>query len=157
MVEWSIYDANGEEFVMQTYAYYVPSADIRLFSPQAFMQEQPLSDDITRAIIRRDGIHFHLRQCDDQEFFFPYHPKNNIPYMLPTSGRDDQQETLLTVDDYEVSLNFRQMEFFTEEMAALCHDEEYASAPIRTYRHLRRLSSYITGDVAMLGSIGYSH
>ena len=36
VVEWSIYDANGEEFVIQTAAYYVPSSDIRLFSPQTY-------------------------------------------------------------------------------------------------------------------------
>ena len=47
-VEWSIRDAFGNICLIRTQAYYVPSAHIRLFSPQTYFKEQP-SDSPDRA------------------------------------------------------------------------------------------------------------
>ena len=38
--EWEIRDLWGVTHVIQTEAYYIPKATIRLFSPQSYFQEQ---------------------------------------------------------------------------------------------------------------------
>jgi hypothetical protein len=104
IVEWTIYDANGFEFTIRTHAYYVPSADIRLFSPQTFIQEQPLDDDVTRAEISRSKVTLFLRAEDGRGFEFPFHPQNNIPYMLPLARKQPRSLHLagLSLDDPEM-------------------------------------------------------
>ena len=87
MVEWTVYDMNGEVFTIRTRAFYVPSSDIRLFSPQTFIQEQPESDDVTHAEVWGDVITLVLKSYGGKAFEFPFHPDNNIPYMLPTASK----------------------------------------------------------------------
>jgi len=41
VVEWPIVDIFGRHKILRTHAYYVPQADIRLFSPQTYLQEHP--------------------------------------------------------------------------------------------------------------------
>ena len=143
LVEWTIIDANDEVFVIQTLAYYVPSADIRLFSPQTYIQEQPPADEITSADIRRQGIYLNLRQCPGKRFFFPYNPRNNIPYMLPEASEDSTQDSpedsanqselptgsdALTVDDYEVSMDRKNLAFINQDDVTLLGNAAFMQA-----------------------------
>ena len=106
VVRWNIYyDMDGKEFSIQTYAYHVPSSDIRLFSPQAFFNEQP-EDDESGAWVDRSGVTLFLGNSQKGvRYRFPYHPNNSIPYMLPTplkqnkGRRPNGLAKLLTKDD----------------------------------------------------------
>jgi hypothetical protein len=99
LVEWTKFDLHGYEFTIRTYAYHVPSADIRLFSPQSYMQEQPETDDVTRAVMDRTGITLYLKSENNKGFEFPYHPGNNIPYMLLTDKKPPRQAHLAGITD----------------------------------------------------------
>ena len=110
LLEWRVYDMHGQEFTITTYAYYVPSADIRLFSPQTYFNEQPDDDDYSEAVINRRNITLRLKKYEGLDFQFPFHPRNNIPYMLPsvrgkaTSKRlnlaEESEKKLLNNSDY---------------------------------------------------------
>jgi hypothetical protein len=73
-VEWEIRDWHGQVAILKTKAYYVPSANIRIFSPQAYFAEY------------NKGFGWFNHECmkihtvDDIEITFPYAP-NNLPLM----------------------------------------------------------------------------
>jgi hypothetical protein len=56
LVEWTVFDVNDQVFTIQMKAYYVPLVNIRLFSPQSYLDEQPKSDNQTHSEIWRDHI-----------------------------------------------------------------------------------------------------
>jgi hypothetical protein len=64
--EWTILDMHGKEATIRTQCYYVPSATIRLFSPQVYHEEEPTS------LVRTNhkGIQFGLQTGTILEF--PY-------------------------------------------------------------------------------------
>jgi hypothetical protein len=84
-IEWPIVDMLGNVALIRTSGYYVPSADIRLFSPQTYFQEQGNG----KGTFDKDKITLHLPSGTDLEF--PYHCCSNLPYMIvnphkPTAG-----------------------------------------------------------------------
>ena len=76
-VEWTVKDVFGTVRTFRTTAYYVPDAEIRLFSPQQFFQEQQAGElwcNHQRTVLT-------LPEGTDLEF--PYNPGSNLPMMLP--------------------------------------------------------------------------
>ena len=84
IIEWEIFDAEGVVRSIYTRAYYVPTANIRLFfSPQSYFQEMALglgemTTDRTKAVLK---LH------DGTPLIFPYNRTMNLPLMLPTGHR----------------------------------------------------------------------
>ena len=76
VVEWPIVDVFGRYKCIQTQAYYVPQADIRLFSPQSYFQENGTGK------CEVDYSRVTLSLPDGTELQFPFHPNNNLPFML---------------------------------------------------------------------------
>ena len=81
MVEWSIFDVNNRVQTLRTWAFYVPDATIRLFSPQTFFQEQGGGE----LVCTQDTTTLSL--SDGTSLVFPYNRDTNLPFMLPTSNR----------------------------------------------------------------------
>jgi len=79
-VEWTIYDLFGTTRTIRTKACYVPSAGIRLFSPQAYFQEHGEG----KYMMTQDRSILTLADGTDLEF--PYNQASNLPLMLPTSS-----------------------------------------------------------------------
>ena len=73
--EWAVRDVFGRVYVIRTRCYYVPEADIRLFSPQCYFQE----NEGGSSTIFHDKMGFHT--ADGITLWFPYHPKSNLPVM----------------------------------------------------------------------------
>ena len=79
MAAWTLKDVFGVVRTIRTRAYYVPEAQIRLFSPQTYFQEQAKGELSVNAFRSRLTLH------DGSELEFPFHPNSNLPLML--SGR----------------------------------------------------------------------
>jgi hypothetical protein len=76
-VRWTVRDVFGSVRVIETRAYYVPSATIRLYSPQQYFQEHNAGELWSNA--RRTV----LTLADGSKLEFPYNPGSNLPLMLP--------------------------------------------------------------------------
>jgi hypothetical protein len=76
LVNWEIEDVNGIQRRIQTEAYYVPDAGIRLFSPQVYIGKNTTA----KLIINHTGILFTLK-CGTT-MTFPFNKSNNLPFML---------------------------------------------------------------------------
>ncbi len=76
-VRWKIRDELGQIATVETTAYYIPEARIRLFSPQLyFLEEQGGS-----LHMNKDGVH--LTTADGEtKLSFPINPDNNLPLAL---------------------------------------------------------------------------
>ena len=82
LTEWSIYDMNDNVFTIRCLAYYMPPADVRLFSPHTYFDE--IDCNYSLASVYRRRVSLYLRQLD-RTFEFPCHLHNNIPYMFPAN------------------------------------------------------------------------
>ena len=76
-VEWTVRDIFNKVHIIRTQAYYVPKATIRLFSPQAWMQENQSGQ--MRSTWDKTVLVF----PEGDELEFPYQHHNNLPMMLP--------------------------------------------------------------------------
>jgi len=88
-VEWTVRDIFGVIRTIRTKAYYVPSATIRLFSPQTYFREQNAGNLLVTA---KSTV---LTLSDGSDCEFPYHNGSNLPLMLPHY----QQQVGLTFED----------------------------------------------------------
>ena len=77
-IEWRIQDAKGIVKPIQTSAYYVPTATIRLFSPQVYIKND--TSGTSEMLLQRNGIHLVL-SCGSR-LFFPINRNSNLPVML---------------------------------------------------------------------------
>ena len=75
-VQWTIQDVLGNVRKLQTTAYYVPDATIRLFSPQVYLQDNPTTT------FRMTGKDVSLTLTDNTMLQFPFQPKSNLPLMM---------------------------------------------------------------------------
>ena len=97
LVEWEVSDIWGITHVIQTEAYYIPDATIRLFSPQAYFQQQKGG----HCIICEQKLQ--LTFLDNITLEFPYNKGGNLPLMLISTRRNTvtanlrPQETSLLV------------------------------------------------------------
>ena len=78
LVEWTIRDYWGVVQVIRTTAVFVPDASIRLFSPQAYFQD---NEGKGRCVI--EGRKSRLELPNGAVLEFPYNCGSNLPLMLP--------------------------------------------------------------------------
>ena len=90
LVNWEIEDVNGIQRCIQTEAYYVPDAGIRLFSPQVYIGKNTTAN----LIINNTGILFTLK-CGTI-MTFPFNKSNNLPFMLTKRSLKDRKHSHLT-------------------------------------------------------------
>jgi len=79
VVEWTIRDVFGTVRTIQTTAYYVPAASIRLFSPQQYFSET------SSGSLLLNHRHAKLVLHDGTDLEFPYNAGSNLPLMLPAT------------------------------------------------------------------------
>jgi hypothetical protein len=75
-VEWQIRDVFGRVQLVRTQAYYVPVANIRLFSPQTYFMENNAGE----CHINHLCLTFITAQGNELQF--PFHPNSNLPLMF---------------------------------------------------------------------------
>jgi hypothetical protein len=90
LVNWEIEDVNGIQRCIQTEAYYVPDAGIRLFSPQVYIGKNKTAN----LVIDHTGILFTLK-CGTT-MTFPFNKSNNLPFMLTKRSLTDRKKSHLT-------------------------------------------------------------
>ena len=79
ITSWDITDQNGVTSTVQTLAFYVPNASIRLYSPQYHFKEC-LGGHLT---MDHTGIELTLPSTS-RPLSFPFNESSNLPYMLPS-------------------------------------------------------------------------
>ena len=96
-VSWPIRDVFGRTRTVTTQAFYVPHADIWLFSPQRLFQEHQSG----RCVI--DHLKTSLELPDGGTLEFPYCPSNNLPLMFTDQCEQVGMTTsdVLTLDKLE--------------------------------------------------------
>ena len=82
LVEWTIVDMFGVVRKIQVTACYVPSASIRLFSPQAYFNEH---NGGSYKMVKQKST---LTMVDGSELEFPYNYCSNLPLMLILKDQD---------------------------------------------------------------------
>ena len=76
-VRWTVRDVFGCVRTIETEAYYVPTAAIRLFSPQQYFQEKDAGEYWCNSKLAQ------LTLADGSSLEFPYNAGSNLPLMLP--------------------------------------------------------------------------
>lgn len=84
-VEWELEDINGHKRTVRTKALYVPTAEIRLFSPQRYFMDE----EAGFLICRRDKVELFL--ADGHLLEFPYNSGSHLPIMLTSSLLEQHQ------------------------------------------------------------------
>ena len=80
-VRWEVMDQNGVTSLLETEAYHVEDATIRLYSPQFHFREQ----NCGRLEMDALGVSLTLPTPDATILSFPFNSFNNLPLMLPSS------------------------------------------------------------------------
>ena len=91
-VAWKIIDFYGVVHTIRTRAYYVPSASIRLYSPQRHFQQQ-LEGVLT---LTHDQVI--LRPSRSVSLRFPFHPMNGLPLMFLDDERRGHIAGMMAAD-----------------------------------------------------------
>jgi hypothetical protein len=95
-VNWLVRDMFGNKRKIQTTAYYVPEASVRLFSPQTYFKEKKAGS----LLITHDRTTLTLK--DGSRMDFPYQ-ENNLPLMLTDDHFTNKALTVgLTFEDATV-------------------------------------------------------
>jgi hypothetical protein len=90
LVDWPIEDVNGTCRSITTEAYYVPDAEIRLFSPQVYIGNNKTAN----MHINHNGIAFTLK-CRTL-LHFPFNKGNNLPFVLTERSLQSRKISHLT-------------------------------------------------------------
>ena len=104
-VRWQIIDQKGTPCTIETKAYYVPEAGIRLYSPQSHFREKSSG----RLVLTPTECVLRLPQTNT-DLSFPYQPMSQLPLMLqaPTDSNPQSammlEPNLLEVFDHSSSL-----------------------------------------------------
>ena len=82
-VRWKITDMNNRDHTIETQAYHVPEASIRLYSPQFHFRECMRGELVATC----DGISLKIPtgKTGFRQLEFPYQASSNLPMMLPSS------------------------------------------------------------------------
>ena len=86
-ISWHIEDSNGVRSKIDTTAYYVPSATIRLFSPQVYTTANKT------ASLHLDHTGLSLTLSNGVTVNFPIQHSNNLPFMLTSKAIADRQKS----------------------------------------------------------------
>ena len=83
MVQWKVTDQNGVSHTIETMAYFVPAASIRLYSPQFHFRENLCG----HMVLDNSGVTLSLPSAKSSltDLSFPFQASSNLPLMLPTS------------------------------------------------------------------------
>ena len=84
-VRWTIFDSEGKETTVETEAIYMPSASIRLYSPQAHFRKARNGS----LFLDGRGVKV-LFPHDKATYTFPHHEPSMLPLMLPVTGGQTQ-------------------------------------------------------------------
>lgn len=90
LVRWKIVDQQGNIQYIETMAYYVPSAKIRLYSPQTHFKEQKNG----RLVLDSTSCTLHLPH-QDISLSFPFNQFNNLPLMIQAPSDSSGASALL--------------------------------------------------------------
>jgi hypothetical protein len=77
-VQWKIKDQLGQIAIVETTAYYIPNAQVRLFSPQLYFIEEQGGE----LVMTKDGVTLQTAH-DKVRLSFPINDQNNLPMALP--------------------------------------------------------------------------
>jgi hypothetical protein len=100
-VTWEVQDLYGVKRAITKMAYYVPAANIRLFSPKVYFDKQ-------------NGGSYHMKKGmitltlgDGPPLMFPYQPGRKFPMMLTSSHFNNPTTKIgLTFEDTNMLANF---------------------------------------------------
>ena len=94
IVEWDIEDCQGLRMKLKVQAYYVPEANIRLFSPQYYFREKQKGV----LICDKDGVQLDLDE-KGSIYKFPYQKMNNLPMMLTHEYLESHRVAGMTMEE----------------------------------------------------------
>ena len=111
-VLWDIEDCKGIRDAVETTAYLVPSANIRLFSPQVYVAEQASKQNThCRLVIDTEGAALTL--ANGTILRFPIAQGSNLPFMLTHKGVHPEKKA-------HISHHVRRMNRFDNLVSFLC-------------------------------------
>ena len=96
---WKIEDFNGTRRSITTQAYYVPSATIRLFSPQVYIGNNKTSCMVL------DNSGLQLTLVCGTILYFPINKSNNLPFMLTQTQLDKGRKSHHSSLNLKISTN----------------------------------------------------
>ena len=108
LIKWDIEEVTGVRRQLMTHAYYVPTATIRLFSPQAY-----IGNNVKAQLLLTSKRTYLTPKCDTL-LQFPLNPSSNLPFMLTEIAanrnrklhREQCQSTHVTALRFAESLGF---------------------------------------------------
>ena len=111
-VKWRIEDQNGTVEDIETMAYYIPTANIRLFSPQIYITEQHRKQKTNcHLLLDKSGIT--LTTAKGVALNFPIQHGSNLPFMLT-------EKALKRSTPRDQSSHTRQLNRFANLASFLC-------------------------------------
>jgi hypothetical protein len=102
-IEWNIQDVNGVVKPIQTTAYYVPQATIRLFSPQVYIAED--KSNTSEMVLTKDRVSFILA-CGNR-LTFPINRGSNLPIMLIEAALNRGKKGMFTSSHIQDQTSFQ--------------------------------------------------
>jgi hypothetical protein len=112
-VRWKIVDQEGEVQVIESEAYYVPSSQIRLYSPQRDFQREK-SGSLT---LTWDKCALHLPGAK-KAMHFPYHSTSHLPLMISLPHDKDSKRALVVEEDLSLPSMYQAADFSPSPMTA---------------------------------------
>jgi hypothetical protein len=120
IIEWNIQDVRGIVKPIQTTAYYVPQATIRLFSPQVYIAAD--STNTSEMILKKNSLNLVLH-CGTR-LQFPINQQSNLPLMLTEAAlnRKHKEGTFTTFhiqdhDSFQPSANRVNLQLLSEQLS----------------------------------------
>ena len=121
LIEWNIQDVKGILKPIQTTAYYVPTATIRLFSPQTYISDD--KSNTSQMTLNKDGITFIL-SCGTR-LQFPINQRSNLPIMLTEAAlnRGNKKNGTFTTfhiqdqSSFQPSADRLNLQFLTDQLS----------------------------------------
>jgi hypothetical protein len=120
IIEWNIQGVRGIFKPIQTTAYYVPQATIRLFSPQAYIAAN--STNTSEMILKKNSLN-QVLHCGTR-LQFPINRQSNLPLMLTEAAlnRNHKEGTFTTFhiqdhDSFQPSANRVNLQLLSEQLS----------------------------------------
>ena len=110
-VRWMVRDAFGREKFIETAAYYVPQARVRLFSPQTFFQEyfDSTGKDSGEYVLTRTGSKF-VFPDDGTVIRFRFQKSSNLPVVELSEYDGSKRKEAFVVERSNRNLTMAQKE-----------------------------------------------
>ena len=102
-VRWEVLDVNGVKNFIETEAFHVPSAVIRLYSPQAHFRKHRSGS----LIVTHSGCHLELPSASTSQkpLKFPFNHFNGLPLMLRAPSDSTSSTALIMDEDLTYSMS----------------------------------------------------